>query len=292
VAKAPEKFKNASTWKVFAEAMETYLGQLIGSGRIPLRYVIRRRENPEIGTIFQTEQEQNIAMAPLTGPAYQHDNAKVYGIIKQLVLEGPGHSYILHYDSTSDGRAAWFALINHFEGDGFRNHNVEEAYATLEHLAYEGEKKGFSFEKFIECHMDCYLELARHNDPVLESKNVRDFLTRIKAPELAAAKQQVRTMPTLSASFQEAANFIALSVTPFKQNQRTIATVESGYRGGGRSVVGGGRNSGRGQGRGRQNIRGRGRGRARGFNPGRGTGGRSILTGYYTANDWQSLSLL
>ena len=111
--------------------METYLGQLVGSGRIPLRYVIRRRENPELGTIFQTEQEQNMAMAPLTGLAYQRDNAKVYGIIKQLVLEGPGRSYILRYDSTSDGRAAWFALINHFEGDGFRNRNVEEAYTKL-----------------------------------------------------------------------------------------------------------------------------------------------------------------
>ena len=146
------------------------------------------------------------------------DNAKVYGIIKQLVLEGPGRSYILRYDATSDGHAAWFALINHFEGDGFRNRNVEEAYTTLEHLVYEGEKKGFSFEKFIERHMDCYLELARHNEPVLESKKVRDFLTRIKAPELAAAKQQVRATPTLLVSFQDSANFIALSVTPLKQN--------------------------------------------------------------------------
>jgi hypothetical protein len=32
VAKAPDKFKNASNWKLFAEALETYLNQLLGSG--------------------------------------------------------------------------------------------------------------------------------------------------------------------------------------------------------------------------------------------------------------------
>jgi hypothetical protein len=170
IAKASDKLKNVTTWKIFVEATETYLGQLIGSGRIPLRYAIRHDEFPIPGTIFQTEQEQSIALAPLTGPAYQRDNAKVYGIIKQLVLEGPGRSYIIPFDSTSNGRAAWLALIHHFEGDGFRNRNVEEAYITLEHLVYEGEKKGFNFEKFIERHMDCYLELARHNEPVLEAK--------------------------------------------------------------------------------------------------------------------------
>jgi hypothetical protein len=227
IAKAPEKFKTANTWKVFAEATETYLGQLIGSGRIPLRYVIRRLVTPEPGTMFQTEQEQAIALAPLTGIAYQRDNAKVYGIIKQLLLEGPGWSYILQYDATSDGRLAWISLRNHFEGEGFRNRNVEDAYTTLEHLNYEGEKKGFSFEKFLERHMECYLESARYNEPVLESKKVRDFLSRIKAPELQAAKQQVKATANLSNSFQDAANFIALSVTPLKQAQRLIATLET-----------------------------------------------------------------
>ncbi len=32
VAKAPDKLRNANHWKVFAEAMETYLAQLTGSG--------------------------------------------------------------------------------------------------------------------------------------------------------------------------------------------------------------------------------------------------------------------
>jgi hypothetical protein len=92
----------------------------------------------------------------------------------------------------ADGRGAWLALKAHYEGKGFRNCNVEDVYATLDCLMYEGKKKGFTFEKFIERHVECYLELSWFDDPVLETKKVCDLLSRIQANELAAAKQQVR----------------------------------------------------------------------------------------------------
>jgi hypothetical protein len=90
VAKAPDKFKSATSWKIFAKALETYLGQILGSGRIPLRYIIHRLANPYPAAVYANENERGIAMAPLTGDSFIRDNVKVYGIIKQLVLEGPG----------------------------------------------------------------------------------------------------------------------------------------------------------------------------------------------------------
>jgi hypothetical protein len=36
--------------------------------------------------------------------------------------------------------------------------------------------KASTFKKFIERHMECYLELTRHSKPVNEAKKVRDFL--------------------------------------------------------------------------------------------------------------------
>jgi len=296
VAKAPDKFKSATSWKIFAEALETYLGQILGSGRIPLRYIIRRQATPDPDATYANETELAIAMAPLTGESFTRDNVKVYGIIKQLVLEGPGRSYILPFDNASNGRAAWMALIDHFEGDGFRNRNVEDAYRVLEGLHYEGERKGFNFEKFIQKHMECYLELTRHNEPVTETKKVRDFLARIKATELQAAIQQVRATPELSASFTAAANFINLSVIPLKQNQRIIGGVNAQDvnrtkgdsntnnatgKGGNERGARGGRGRGWRGGRG-----GRGNGRGRGRNAGRGT----THTGFYSEQDWSALT--
>ncbi len=46
-----------------------------------------------------------------------------------------------------------------------------------------------------------------HNEPVPETKKVRDLLARVKASELASAKQQMKATAALAASFQEAANF-------------------------------------------------------------------------------------
>jgi hypothetical protein len=152
----------------------------------------------------------------------------------------------------------------------------------LDRLSYEGEKRGFTFEKFLERHMDCYLELERFSEPVLETKKVRDLLNQIKAPELAAAKQQVRATDRLANSFEEAANFLALSIVPLRavnwQVATTITTPTTGGGGGGRRDSNGnlgGRGRGRGPGRGRS-ARGRGRGR--------------LCTTYYTPDEWYSLS--
>jgi hypothetical protein len=230
-AKMPEKFKTPSQWRIFAEAMETYFSHLRGSGRIPLHYVIRKNTVPTPNAVYDTELEENIAIAPLVGNDFQRDNNRVYGIIKQLVLEGPGRSYILPFDKTSDGRAAWLSLTAHFEGESYRNRNVEEAYATLESLHYEGEQRGFTFEKFVKKHNKAYLELERYGEPVLETKKVRDFIRRINSPELTAAVQQVKANPIYLADFQQTVNYIALSVTQVKPSHRNIGAVEQVQQG-------------------------------------------------------------
>lgn len=301
-AKMPDKFKTPSGWRVFAEALETYLMHLKGSGRIPLKYVIRRNTIPVPDTVYETEQEESIAIAPLIGDDFLRDNTRVYGIIKQLVLEGPGRSYIMPFDATSNGRAAWLSMVSHFEGESYRNRNVEDAYAALEALHYEGERKGFTFEKFVEKHNEAYLELERYNEPVLEAKKVRDFLRRINAPELNAAIQQVKATPTLLADFQQAVNFVALSVTPLKQSQRGVGALSRQPRREGTTISFDTQSTassitditrtirGRGnRGRGGRFIRGgrtAGRMGQRGGRAGRG----NISTGYYSPNDWAQLS--
>jgi hypothetical protein len=190
--------------------METYLGQLKGTGCIPLKYAIHWLPQAPPDAIYQTELEETVALAPLIGPDYQCDNVQVYCIIKQLVLEGPRHSYIMPHHRASDSRAAWLALMAHFEGDSYCNHNIEDAYAILEHIHYEGECKGFNFEKFVEKHNGAFLELARYGEPVLETKKLRDSLACINAPELGAVKQQVHATPACMPTFKKQKQLILL----------------------------------------------------------------------------------
>ena len=46
MAKMPKKLKSASGWKIFQEALETYLAQLKGQGNTPIRYIIHNIEVP------------------------------------------------------------------------------------------------------------------------------------------------------------------------------------------------------------------------------------------------------
>jgi hypothetical protein len=115
VVKLPEKFKLSSKWIIFSEALNTYLNH-------PLNYVIHTLALPQPGTTYDTEQEIAIATAPLLGDQFNLDNVRVYGIVKQLILEGPAWAYITSIiDHSKNGRAAWLALRTHYEGDSFLN---------------------------------------------------------------------------------------------------------------------------------------------------------------------------
>ena len=83
--------------------METFLAQLKGHGHIPFNYIIRHLVVPLPGTVFPTDEEQAIAIAPLNGPDFEQDNSYVYGVLKQLCLEGPGRAYILRFDPSMNG---------------------------------------------------------------------------------------------------------------------------------------------------------------------------------------------
>jgi hypothetical protein len=107
------------------------------------------------------------------------------------------------------------------------NKNIEDACTTLEAIHYEGEKKGFNFEKCNNKHNKAFLKLSRYGEPVLETKKVQDFLNKINASELAVAKQQVCATPALLGNFQETDNFIALTVIPFCIPTRNIASVSA-----------------------------------------------------------------
>jgi hypothetical protein len=186
--KMPDKFKVTTKRIIFLEAVDTYLNRLCGQGRVPLNYVIRTVDVPVPGTQYSTEQEMIIATAPLTGDQFDLDNEQVYGIIKQLTLEGPAWSYITNVlDRTKNGRGAWLALHAHYEGESFLNKQKGETYKVIEGLHYKGERATFTFEHFTGLLTKSYNDLQCFGEPVLETKKVRDLLSKVTDPKLESA---------------------------------------------------------------------------------------------------------
>jgi hypothetical protein len=232
--KLPEKFKPTTKWTIFSESVDTYLNQLKGQGRIPLNYIIRHQAEPDPDAVYATEQEFLVATTPLEGEPYDLDNERVYAIIKQLILDGPGWSYMTNtIDRTKDGRGAWQALQAHYEGESYMNKQKEDAYKMIEHLHYKGERATFTFEHFSTQLTKAYNDLQRYNEPILESKKVRDLLNKITDPKLESAKQAIQINHAYKNDLSMALNFLAESVdTHDRGKPRMISGIQSFPRGG------------------------------------------------------------
>jgi hypothetical protein len=302
--KMPEKFKITSKWIIFSESVDTYLNRLRGQGRIPLNYVIRSVETPIPGTQYETEQEMLIATAPLTGHQFDIDNERVYGVIKQLILDGPGWSYITNtIDRAKNGRQAWLALRAHYEGESFLNKQKEETYKVIEGIHYKGERTNFTFEHFTAILTKGYNDLQRYGEPVIETKKVRDLLSKISDPKLESAKQAIRINPQYKNNFDLAVNFLAESVEIIDRSKpRVIGEAQShtpSTQGrGGRHNYQAGQNGGRtGRGRGhnaKSGPGGRGHGGygRGGRGRGRGRHNESTTSSYIPRSEWNAMTPL
>jgi hypothetical protein len=186
---------------------------------IPLNYIIRDNEIPMIGAVYTTENDMLIHNAALHGPQFDKDNERVYGIIKQFILEGLVWSFITHdIDRAAHGRAAWLALTAHYEEESFLTKQKEEAYAAIDAVHYKGEKMTFTFEHLINILTKAYNDLQRFGEPVLEAKKVRDLLVKITDPRLEAVKQTVKITAGYKYNFAAAVNFLAESVIPLSKS--------------------------------------------------------------------------
>ena len=265
-----------------------------------MNYIIRPTEVPAPGTIYTTEQEMVISTVPLAGNQFDLDNERVYGIIKHLILEGPGWAYITHeIDRSKHGRNAWHALQAHYKGESFLTKQKEDAYKVIDHLHYKGERATFTFEHFTGLMTKSYNDLQHFNEPVLESKKVIDLLSKITDPKLESAKQVIKINQQYRNDFVLLVNFLAESVETLDRGKTCMISEITQARGGaGRNQGGrfGCNNRGRGrgggrnhsnQGQGHQNV-----GYGRGGQGGRGRGGRNSDSAsiYIPPAEWNAMT--
>lgn len=266
------------------------------TSKIPLNYVIRDNEVPVPNAVYATESETLVKNALLQGVQFDRDNERVYGILKQLILEGPAWPFIIQdVDRASHGRNAWLALRAHYEGESFLTKQKEKAYAALDTIHYMGEHATFTFEHFTNVLTKAYHDLQHFGEPVVEVKKVWDLLAKITDLKLEAPKQTTKITPGYKDNFLAAITFLAQCVSPLpKGGSRQICELVTA----GRSTRGRsgryGRNQqntpyGRGGARGRgNNLRGGRDGRQGRYNPRGGRGGRGAR--YIAPQDWANMT--
>jgi len=111
-----------------------------------------------------------ISITPLQGIEFEDDNGRVFDLLKSWTINGHAWTWMRAFNSTRNGRSAWLALINHFEGDAQRDRVKDQAYASIAAAKYYGERKKFSFETYVTIHQDAYADLVQYGEIISEEQ--------------------------------------------------------------------------------------------------------------------------
>ena len=188
----PDKF-SPNQWTEWSKHFTTYLSHTKGVQYAPLDYVIRT-EPPPTAPANMNPRERALYQFPLNGRHFIDDNNTVYRLLCDLLIATPGYVWVEQYDQSQNGRDAWMALVEHYEGGGQREKRKCPALATLRSLHYKNESV-FSFEDFSRKLVRAYRDLEGTEEAYTPYNKVQTLLTKIEItlPRVEVAKAHVRS---------------------------------------------------------------------------------------------------
>ena len=236
----PKALKHAvDQWDTFYNMFGTYLSQLRGVARCPLSYVIRPTadvtQEARVAR-YDDHDAMLIALTPHTGAHYAIDNKQVYIILKELIRDGDGWSFIRRFDNAStDGRGALESIRAHCEGDASNLAKKTKALQAIANARYTGERKRGALNDYIKLHMDNYQILTDLGETITEDRRVADFIKNMTCGVMQSAKSHIIGHPTYMRDFNEmqayCTNYLALQAStshPHAQRQVSAAHTSSG----------------------------------------------------------------
>jgi hypothetical protein len=127
---------------------------------------------------------------PLTGGSFELDNQTVYHKLKAFLIDSPGWAWMEPHDMEENGKAAYIAWMEHYNGKGKLSKWTAMVKSKLENLHYKNECS-MSFEHCTKTMTKCFNTL--HKDPdqwFSDHQKVEKLLKAIRCsdPELLTTK--------------------------------------------------------------------------------------------------------
>ncbi len=184
---SPGKLKDEKIWEDWMTGLQTTLTLMRGVTGVPLVYVIRPDETAPEGEVYASFDEECIAKAPLSGPAFDADARSVYLIIQPLVLGENAAQWIHPTTKThkKNGRVDFLKLQAHYQGEGNSSRRIHEAETLWKNLHYKNER-ALPFATFISKAQFMLNIYTRNDEHVKMSAQVRWLLDKVQDPVLTA----------------------------------------------------------------------------------------------------------
>ena len=218
----PTKFKS------FRDDFNTLLCAIRGGRGITLEYIIRndpyvRSPPAEIPEPDVDSNDIIAANATLHGPEFDHDNARVYTILRTILTGTTGWNIISRFAARRDGRNAFIALKAHFQGNSYFDFMRSQASNLMSKTFYNGDKQKFKWEDFVAIHMEAHSLYEETGEALSETMKIMNLKANIRdGAGLENTIEAARTSPATNATFDSYVNFLTEGITSKRGRAETF----------------------------------------------------------------------
>ena len=115
----PSKLTADTKWDDWRPVFLNFLKHIPGYNGIPLSYVVRENDAPDLVTPRANVIEEYIYQSPLAGKAFEIDASEVHTYLIKLIEGNPtAESKIQTYLNENNGRTDFLTLVEYYEGVG------------------------------------------------------------------------------------------------------------------------------------------------------------------------------
>jgi hypothetical protein len=193
------------------EAIREFFDSVPGETGVPLAYVVH--ENVEIppGTDpsegYITVAEEMIERTPHGNQEYANESMEVWSYMANITRAHDCWTYVKPAQRTKYGRRAFLLLWNHFLGPNNIDNMASEAEAKLGSVSYTGERKKWTWEKYVNIHAEQHAVLNGLTDygyaGIGNGTKVRKLMAGIKTDALDTVTAAVLASTALRTNYPD-----------------------------------------------------------------------------------------
>ena len=228
-------FTDSSNRKQWFESITGYLAVKKGKSGVPLLYVIRQDSNlpaDDPGFGLPTLNEELVTRGRHNGHFWAADNRSVWLFLRAKCHGTTAWNTILTYQTRSNGRAAFLALLGQYLGEDVRAVLLKKAEQTLETIRFDGRSRNWPFDKFIGKLRESFNDLGPDNQ-LTEERKVNKLMSAWQVPALQHLDATIQSNPQYRTNFNACVNFLSNQMSnlrtkngPINRNVASATTLD------------------------------------------------------------------
>lgn len=232
-ASSPGPLASEDDWISWETKFINYLSTIPGVDGVPLSYVVRILDTPEVNTVYTSFVEETVAKAPLLGSYFEADRDTVHQAIVSFTAGEHSENWIKKVTRFRNGRRTMQALRDHFSGEGNVTRRIAEAERIRDTLQYKNERN-LTFETYLTKCEKMYNIFEVHGEKMEEDAKIRFMMKNIQHSgmdaDIAAMKATITTSPVGSITYSTVCNHLSTAVSQlpeFISKSRNVSVVDT-----------------------------------------------------------------